>query len=36
MYIDHQRTTQDLIGMATSPELIEMDIKDAKKEIMSL
>ena len=25
MYIDHQRTTQDLIGMATTPELIEMD-----------
>ena len=25
IYIDHQRTTQDLIGMATTPELIEMD-----------
>ena len=25
MYIDHQRTTEDLIGMATNPELIKMD-----------
>tara|TARA_R110000824_G_scaffold153490_3_gene325141 strand:- start:5455 stop:6708 length:1254 start_codon:yes stop_codon:yes gene_type:complete len=25
IYVDHQRTTEDLIGMATSPELIEMD-----------
>jgi len=25
IYIDHQRTTEDLIGMATKPELIEMD-----------
>ena len=25
MYIDHQRTTEDLIGMATNPELVKMD-----------
>ena len=25
IYVDHQRTAEDLIGMATSPELIEMD-----------
>ena len=25
IYIDHQRTAEDLIGMATKPELIEMD-----------
>ena len=25
MYVDHQRTTEDLIGMATSPELFKMD-----------
>jgi len=25
MYVDHQRTPEDLIGMATSPELFEMD-----------
>ena len=25
IYIDHQRTTEDLIGMATKPELIKMD-----------
>ena len=25
IYIDHQRTAEDLIGMATEPELIEMD-----------
>jgi hypothetical protein len=25
IYVDHQRTTEDLIGMATSPELIKMD-----------
>ena len=25
IYVDHQRTTEDLIGMATSPELFEMD-----------
>ena len=25
MYIDHQRTTEDLIGMATNPELFKMD-----------
>ena len=25
IYVDHQRTAEDLIGMATKPELIEMD-----------
>jgi hypothetical protein len=25
IYVDHQRTTEDLIGMATKPELIQMD-----------
>ncbi len=25
IYIDHQRTTEDLIGMATDPQLIKMD-----------
>ena len=25
IYIDHQRTTEDLIGMATNPELVKMD-----------
>ena len=25
IYVDHQRTAEDLIGMATNPELIEMD-----------
>ena len=25
IYVDHQRTTEDLIGMAANPELIEMD-----------
>ena len=25
IYIDHQRTTEDLIGMATDPQLVEMD-----------
>jgi len=25
IYVDHQRTTEDLIGMATTPELVEMD-----------
>jgi hypothetical protein len=25
IYVDHQRTTEDLIGMATNPELVEMD-----------
>ena len=25
IYIDHQRTAEDLIGMATKPELIKMD-----------
>jgi len=25
MYVDHQRTAEDLIGMATSPELFKMD-----------
>ena len=25
IYVDHQRTAEDLIGMATSPELIKMD-----------
>ena len=25
IYVDHQRTTEDLIGMATNPELVKMD-----------